>query len=177
MGTIDGQNTSEQTTHFGYEKVPIHEKAKKVADVFHSVASKYNLMNDLMSFGIHRLWKWLAIKHCEIRPGISMLDLASGTGDLALQLAKRKDSESRLVLADINSSMLNLARDHLLDQGITHHVDFVLANAENLPFPDNSFHLITIAFGLRNVTDKQKALDSMFRVLKPGGKCLILEFL
>ena len=176
MNSKSSQQSDDKTTHFGYEEVLVTDKAKKVADVFHSVASKYDLMNDLMSFGIHRLWKWLTIKHCQLRPGMSLLDLASGTGDLALQLAKKMRADSKLMLADINPSMLSIARDHLLDAGMTHNINYVLANAEDLPFPDNSFHLITIAFGLRNVTDKQKALDAMWRVLKPGGKCLILEF-
>jgi demethylmenaquinone methyltransferase/2-methoxy-6-polyprenyl-1,4-benzoquinol methylase len=165
-----------KTTHFGYQQVPLEEKARHVADVFHSVASKYDLMNDLMSMGIHRLWKRITIHNSGVRAGAKVLDIAGGTGDLALKFSRKVGSNGKVVLADINGSMLNVGRDRLLDAGVVNNVEFVQANAECLPFPDNSFDCITIAFGLRNVTDKDKALRSMYRVLKPGGQAMILEF-
>jgi len=133
-------------------------------------------MNDVMSFGIHRLWKKIAVEFVRARPGQRILDLAGGTGDLASQLSKKVGADGEVVLADINASMLSVGRDRLLDKGIMGNVKFVQANAQYLPFPDNHFDCITIAFGLRNVTDKQMALESMQRVLKPGGKLLVLEF-
>lgn len=166
----------DKTTHFGYQDIPWHEKANKVAEVFHSVADKYDLMNDLMSLGIHRLWKRYAIELSGVRQGQKVLDVAAGTGDLSLQFSKLVGPSGQVVMSDINSSMLNQGRDRLTDEGIVANVDYVLANAENLPFADNQFDCLTIAFGLRNVTDKQKALASMYRVLKPGGRVLILEF-
>jgi demethylmenaquinone methyltransferase/2-methoxy-6-polyprenyl-1,4-benzoquinol methylase len=165
-----------KTTHFGYQQVPLEEKARHVANVFHSVASKYDLMNDLMSMGIHRLWKRITIHNSGVRAGAKVLDIAGGTGDLALKFSCKVGPNGRVVLADINGSMLNVGRDRLLDAGVVNNVEFVQANAECLPFPDNSFDCITIAFGLRNVTDKDKALRSMYRVLKPGGQGMILEF-
>lgn len=165
-----------KTTHFGYQQVPLEEKARHVADVFHSVASKYDLMNDLMSMGIHRLWKRITIHNSGVRAGAKVLDIAGGTGDLALKFSRKVGPNGKVVLADINGSMLNVGRDRLLDAGVVNNVEFVQANAECLPFPDNSFDCITIAFGLRNVTDKDKALRSMYRVLKPGGQAMILEF-
>ena len=165
-----------QTTHFGYEKVPSEEKEKRVADVFHSVAGSYDLMNDLMSFGIHRLWKRFAIELSGVRPGHQVLDIAGGTGDMASQLSQLVGRSGRVVLADINRSMLNIGRNRLIDQNCHHNVQFVQANAEHLPFSDNTFRCITIAFGLRNVTNKDAALRSMYRVLKPGGRLLVLEF-
>lgn len=164
------------TTHFGYQEVKRDEKVKRVADVFHSVAGKYDLMNDLMSGGIHRLWKRITIEQSGVRRGHKVLDIAGGTGDLTLRFARIVGPEGAVVLADINDSMLKVGRDKLLDNGITGNVEFVQANAECLPFPDNTFDAITIAFGLRNVTDKDAALQSMARVLKPGGKLLVLEF-
>ncbi len=170
-------NTSKaDTTHFGYEQVKTEDKVNKVADVFHSVASKYDVMNDLMSLGIHRLWKRLTIESSAVRPGHKVLDIAGGTGDLTMQFAKRVGDQGQVVLADINASMLNVGRDRLLDRGYGSNIDFVQANAECLPFPDNYFNCVSIAFGLRNVTDKDKALASMARVLKPGGRLLVLEF-
>jgi demethylmenaquinone methyltransferase/2-methoxy-6-polyprenyl-1,4-benzoquinol methylase len=164
------------TTHFGYKTVNTEDKAQKVAQVFHSVASKYDLMNDLMSFGIHRLWKRYAINLSGVRRGQRVLDIAGGTGDLAKVFSREVGDNGRVVLSDINESMLNVGRDRLIDAGCS-NVDFVLANAETLePFADNSFDLLTISFGLRNVTDKDAALAAMFRVLKPGGRLLILEF-
>ncbi|CAO1661007.1 MULTISPECIES: bifunctional demethylmenaquinone methyltransferase/2-methoxy-6-polyprenyl-1,4-benzoquinol methylase UbiE [Salinicola] len=165
-----------RTTDFGYEKVAIDEKAARVADVFHSVAARYDVMNDLMSFGIHRLWKQLTLERSGVRQGHRVLDIAGGTGDLTRQFAKRVGPSGRVILADINESMLRVGRDKLIDHGVGDNVKYVQANAESLPFPDNSFHCITIAFGLRNVTDKDAALRSMARVLKPGGRLLVLEF-
>ncbi len=164
------------TTHFGYRDVPRQEKERLVAGVFHSVASRYDVMNDLMSLGIHRLWKRFTIELSAARPGHCVLDIAGGTGDLAKQFARIVGDTGRVVLADINDSMLRVGRDRLLDQGFVGNLEFVQANAECLPFPDNTFDCITIAFGLRNVTDKDAALRSMCRVLKPGGRLLVLEF-
>ena len=166
----------DDTTHFGYEQVPVEEKVDRVAEVFHSVAGKYDAMNDLMSFGIHRLWKRATLEHSAARYGQSILDLAGGTGDLAAKFSERTGPDGHVVLADINSSMLEAGRDKLIDKGLVGNIEYAQVNAECLPFADNSFHCITIAFGLRNVTDKQAALASMFRVLKPGGRLLILEF-
>lgn len=170
------QNTTNDTTHFGYEQVAVADKEKRVADVFHSVAAKYDLMNDLMSMGVHRLWKAIAIEYSGVRTGQRVLDIAGGTGDLTQRFSKLVGPTGQVVLADINDSMLKVGRDKLQDNGVSGNVRFVQANAEMLPFPDNHFDCITIAFGLRNVTDKQKALESMARVLKPGGRLLVLEF-
>ncbi|MDP2226593.1 MAG: bifunctional demethylmenaquinone methyltransferase/2-methoxy-6-polyprenyl-1,4-benzoquinol methylase UbiE [Moraxellaceae bacterium] len=164
------------TTHFGYQTVPAAEKAKKVAEVFHSVAARYDLMNDLMSFGVHRLWKRYTIEMAGVRPGQQVLDIAGGTGDLAKAFSKRVGASGHVILSDINASMLGVGRDRLIDDGLMQNLDFVQANAECLPFADNSFDLLTISFGLRNVTDKDKALRSMYRVLRPGGRLLVLEF-
>ncbi len=167
---------TDKTTHFGFEQVPWDEKRRRVAQVFDSVAGNYDLMNDAMSFGIHRLWKRFAVEQTGARPGQRILDLAGGTGDLAVRLARLVGPSGEVVIGDINASMLQVGRERLLDRGIAGNVRFVQANAECLPFPDSSFDCITIAFGLRNVTDKQKALKSMFRILKPGGRLLVLEF-
>jgi demethylmenaquinone methyltransferase/2-methoxy-6-polyprenyl-1,4-benzoquinol methylase len=167
---------SEKTTDFGYKKVNVEEKAGKVAEVFHSVAGNYDLMNDLMSGGIHRLWKRVTIEMSGVRPGHHVLDIAGGTGDLAAKFSRIVGPEGTVVLADINDSMLKVGRDRLVDRGITDNVRFSQADAQHLPFPDDTFDVITIAFGLRNVTDKDMALRSMLRVLKPGGKLLVLEF-
>ena len=164
------------TTHFGFKTVKTDEKETMVASVFHSVAKQYDVMNDLMSFGIHRLWKRFTIDASGVRPGNSILDLAGGTGDLTAKFSKLTGPTGKVILADINSSMLNVGRDKLRDLGIVGNVDYVQANAEALPFEDNSFDIVTIAFGLRNVTDKDKALASIYRVLKPGGRLLVLEF-
>ncbi len=165
-----------EKTHFGFEQVDWEEKQRRVAGVFDSVADNYDLMNDAMSFGIHRLWKRFAIEQTGVRPGQRVLDLAGGTGDLAARLSRLVGPGGEVVIGDINASMLGVGRERLLDMGITGNVRFVQANAECLPFPDRSFDCITIAFGLRNVTDKQKALESMRRCLKPGGRVLVLEF-
>lgn len=167
---------NQSTTHFGYTEVPIHEKSERVADVFHSVANKYDLMNDLMSFGMHRLWKRFTISEAAVRPGQVVLDLAGGTGDLTKAFAKRVGKLGKVVLADINEKMLAQGRERLENEGIVGNVTYVQADAEDLPFPDSYFDCISIAFGLRNVTDKSAALRSMYRVLKPGGKLLVLEF-
>jgi demethylmenaquinone methyltransferase/2-methoxy-6-polyprenyl-1,4-benzoquinol methylase len=167
---------SDKTTHFGYKTVNVEEKAGKVAEVFHSVADNYDLMNDLMSMGIHRIWKQVAIEMSGVRSGHKVLDIAGGTGDLAAKFSRIVGATGSVVLADINQSMLRRGRDKLIDQGINSNVRFTQADAQYLPFPDNTFNLITIAFGLRNVTDKALALRSMQRVLAPGGKLLVLEF-
>ena len=163
-------------THFGFESVAWEDKAHKVRDVFDSVASRYDLMNDLMSLGIHRLWKRFAIAKSFVRPGQCVLDLAGGSGDISELLAKKVGPEGRVVLADINAAMLNVGRDRLIDKGFISRTNCIQANAEALPFQANQFDCITIGFGLRNVTDKARALKSMYRVCKPGGKLLILEF-
>ncbi|WP_414674801.1 bifunctional demethylmenaquinone methyltransferase/2-methoxy-6-polyprenyl-1,4-benzoquinol methylase UbiE [Marinospirillum sp.] len=168
-----GQDT---TTHFGYQQVPVDEKVKRVAGVFDSVATKYDLMNDMMSMGVHRLWKKFTIELSGVRKGHKVLDIAGGTGDLTLQFSRLVGDEGEVILADINASMLKVGRDRLLDKGYGGNIKFVQANAEALPFPDNYFDVITIAFGLRNVTDKDKALKDMARILKPGGRLLVLEF-
>jgi demethylmenaquinone methyltransferase/2-methoxy-6-polyprenyl-1,4-benzoquinol methylase len=165
-----------EKTHFGYREVDKTAKAGMVADVFHSVAGRYDLMNDLMSGGIHRLWKRFTIELSGVRRGNAVLDLAGGTGDLAARFADLVGPEGRVVLADINESMLQVGRDKLLDSGRQANLEFVRADAQSLPFPDDCFDCITIAFGLRNVTDKERALRSMLRVLKPGGRLLVLEF-
>ncbi|MGB2426230.1 MAG: bifunctional demethylmenaquinone methyltransferase/2-methoxy-6-polyprenyl-1,4-benzoquinol methylase UbiE [Alteromonas sp.] len=165
-----------ETTHFGYKQVATEQKASMVANVFDSVAAKYDVMNDLMSMGIHRVWKRYTIDCSGVRSGHRVLDLAGGTGDLTAKFSRLVGEKGQVILADINREMLKVGRDKLRDKGIVGNVDYVQANAEELPFPDNHFDLITMAFGLRNVTDKDKALASMFRVLKPGGRLLVLEF-
>lgn len=167
---------NKEYTHFGFQKVKSDEKAGKVAGVFDSVASKYDLMNDLMSGGIHRLWKLYTIEAAAVRAGQQLLDIAGGTGDLAAAFAKQVGPQGKVVLADINNAMLSVGRDRLIDRGVSGNIEFVQADAQCLPFPDNSFDCITIAFGLRNVTDKAKALRAMLAALKPGGRLLILEF-
>lgn len=166
----------QETTDFGFRTVARDEKQAMVADVFHSVAAKYDVMNDLMSFGIHRIWKRFTIDCSGVHRGQRVLDLAGGTGDLAAKFSRLVDEQGQVVLADINESMLKMGREKLRDRGIVGNISYVQANAEALPFPDNYFDCITISFGLRNVTDKDKALRSMFRVLKPGGRLLVLEF-
>ena len=168
--------SDKETTHFGYKEVEAQAKAGLVADVFHSVAARYDLMNDLMSVGIHRIWKRFTIELSGVRKGNAVLDIAGGTGDLAARFADIVGPEGRVVLADINDSMLKVGRDKLLDNGRLGNLEFVQADAQSLPFPDDSFDCVTIAFGLRNVTDKDAALRSMLRVLKPGGRLLVLEF-
>lgn len=165
-----------ETTHFGFEEVPVAEKVERVGQVFHSVASKYDLMNDLMSAGLHRVWKRLAIQTLAVRPGHCVLDLAGGTGDLTTLIQRRLGTNGHMIIADINDSMLRVGYERLLDRGIASNVEFVLANAECLPFATHYFDRIIIGFGLRNVTDKAAALRSMYRCLKPGGKLVVLEF-
>ncbi|WP_462379856.1 bifunctional demethylmenaquinone methyltransferase/2-methoxy-6-polyprenyl-1,4-benzoquinol methylase UbiE [Pseudomonas sp. Marseille-QA0892] len=174
----DPRNTpdSEPTTHFGYRNVPESQKAERVAEVFHSVAAKYDVMNDVLSGGMHRLWKRFTIELSGVRTGNRVLDIAGGTGDLARQFSRLVGERGEVVLADINASMLKVGRDRLLDRGVSGNIRFVQADAECLPFPDNHFDCVTIAFGLRNVTHKDAALRSMLRVLKPGGRLLVLEF-
>jgi demethylmenaquinone methyltransferase / 2-methoxy-6-polyprenyl-1,4-benzoquinol methylase len=161
---------------FGYTEVPRDEKSRRVREVFDSVAGKYDLMNDLMSAGVHRLWKRYALGQSGLRPGQAALDVAGGTGDLAAGMAGQVGESGLVVLSDINAAMLAVGRDRLLDRGLLRNVRFSLANAECLPFADESFDCVTIGFGLRNVTDKPAALASMRRVLKPGGRLLVLEF-
>ena len=164
------------TTHFGFQSVAVDEKESKVGAVFHSVAEQYDLMNDILSFGIHRLWKHFTIELSMVRPGQCVLDLAGGSGDLTRLLSRKVGSQGQVVLADLNASMLNVGRARLLDLGLLQSINYVQANAECLPFATNSFHCITMAFGLRNVTNQLNALQSMYRVCKPGGKIMILEF-
>jgi demethylmenaquinone methyltransferase/2-methoxy-6-polyprenyl-1,4-benzoquinol methylase len=161
---------------FGYEQVPWDEKKARVRGVFDSVASRYDLMNDVMSGGLHRLWKRFTIAKTGLRPGQQALDVAAGSGDLAVGLARKVGRSGRVVVTDINAAMLEEGRTRLLNQGIAGNVDYVLADAEALPFAAHSFHCVTIGFGLRNVTDKERALASLYGVLKPGGRLLILEF-
>ena len=168
--------SEEKTTDFGFETVPVEEKSKRVADVFHSVAAKYDLMNDLMSGGVHRIWKHFTIESAAVRAGHRVLDIAGGTGDLTKRFSQLAGPEGEVVLADINDSMLKVGRDKLIEKGCAGNIYTIQADAQHLPFPDNYFHCITIAFGLRNVTDKALALESMLRVLRPGGRLLVLEF-
>ena len=172
----DSPDKPDETTHFGYQDVPVDDKADLVKGVFDSVASRYDIMNDLMSAGMHRLWKRYTIQHANARPGHVVLDLAGGTGDLAREFARIVGERGRVVLADINAAMLEHGRRRLVDAGVAGNVELAQVNAEELPFADNTFDRITIAFGLRNVTNKEAALAEMHRVLKPGGKALILEF-
>ena len=164
------------TTHFGFKQVASDEKAGMVRDVFDSVANKYDVMNDLMSLGIHRFWKRLAVQLSNVREGDKVLDLAGGTGDLTTLFSKRTGKTGSIILADINAAMLRTGRDRLIDHGLLGNVTYAQVNAECLPFEDNSFDCVCIAFGLRNVTDKDAALRSMNRVLKPGGRVIVLEF-
>ncbi|PJK07054.1 bifunctional demethylmenaquinone methyltransferase/2-methoxy-6-polyprenyl-1,4-benzoquinol methylase UbiE [Lysobacteraceae bacterium NML95-0200] len=164
------------TTHFGFRDVPVGEKQKLVAEVFSSVAGNYDLMNDLMSLGIHRLWKRYFVATCQVRPGDRVLDLAGGTGDIATLLKPRVGDAGSLILGDINASMLKVGRERMTNRGQVRGFEYVQCNAEKLPFPDASFDLVTIAFGLRNVTDKDAALKEMQRVLKVGGQARVLEF-
>lgn len=166
---------SNLTTDFGYQTIPLSEKNSRVDEVFHSVASKYDLMNDLMSFGLHRLWKKFAVQLAQLRMGDSVLDVAGGTGDLIKACAKYIGPQGKAILLDINAAMLNMGRDRLLNSGLT-EISVIQANAEYLPFAEDSFDCLSIAFGLRNVTNKQTALQSMYQVLKPGGRLLVLEF-
>ena len=176
MSQSSQPNEYQDKIDFGYTQVLKQDKVKRVAEVFHSVADKYDIMNDLMSFGIHRIWKKITIEYSSVRKGQKVLDLAGGTGDLTAKFSQIVGDDGLVVLADINESMLKVGRDKLRNKGLFKNIEYVQANAEELPFADNYFDCITISFGLRNVTDKQKALQSMWRVLKPGGRLLILEF-
>ena len=169
-------NLTNDSTDFGYERVKTAEKAGRVREVFDSVAAQYDLMNDLMSGGLHRLWKRFTIELSAVRSGQTVLDIAGGTGDLAAKFSKLVGTDDKVILADINAAMLSVGRDRLIDKGALSNIDVVQADAQFLPFEDNTIDCITIAFGLRNVTDKAKALRSMHRVLKPGGRVLVLEF-
>ncbi len=170
------KQVKDDTTHFGYRTVATGEKADLVRGVFDSVASRYDIMNDLMSGGLHRLWKRYTINQAAVRPGQVVLDLAGGTGDLALAFAKRVGDEGHVVLADINAAMLEQGRKRLVDAGIAENTSIAQVDAQDLPFADESFDVVTMAFGLRNVTDKDAALRSIYRTLKTGGKAMILEF-
>jgi demethylmenaquinone methyltransferase/2-methoxy-6-polyprenyl-1,4-benzoquinol methylase len=168
--------STHKTTHFGYETVDVDEKAERVRGVFDSVANRYDIMNDLMSFGVHRLWKHIAIDLAAVRSGQQVLDLASGTGDLAARFATLVGPQGKVVMSDINAAMLEEGRKRMIDSGYVGNVEYMQIDAEKIPFDDNSFHCVTIAFGLRNVTHKDQALQEMLRVLKPGGRALVLEF-
>ena len=165
-----------EPTDFGFQSVPRPEKARRVRGVFDSVAARYDLMNDLMSAGVHRLWKRFALGLTQLRPGQQALDVAGGTGDLTAGMARQVGPDGLVLLTDINAAMLSQGRDRLIDEGLVGNARCLQANAEKLPFADDSFHCVTIGFGLRNVTDKAAALRSMHRVLKPGGQLLVLEF-
>lgn len=167
---------TERTTDFGFEKVPLQDKSRRVSSVFSSVAENYDLMNDLMSFGVHRLWKRFAVDLAGVRKGQRVLDLAAGTGDLARQFVRKVGDAGSVTLADLNADMLDVGRRRLIDSGVLNAVAYVQTDAESLPFAADRFDLVSIAFGLRNVTDKGRALASMLRVLRPGGQLLILEF-
>lgn len=166
----------EDKTHFGFQTVETGKKRELVGEVFDSVADRYDIMNDLMSFGVHRLWKRFTINQTGVRAGQTVLDLAGGTGDLAAKLHQRVGAKGTVVLSDINQSMLSVGRDRMIDDGIVGNMQYALADAEQLPFAESSFHCVTMAFGLRNVTNKQRALESIFASLKPGGRLLVLEF-
>jgi len=166
----------DDTTHFGFRSVRTEEKADLVRDVFDSVASRYDIMNDLMSAGLHRLWKRFTVDQAALKPGDVALDLAGGTGDLARAFSRKVGKDGHVVLADINAAMLRMGRTRLVDAGVAGNFSIAQVDAQALPFADNTFDCISIAFGLRNVTDKDAALRSMYRTLKPGGKAMILEF-
>jgi len=170
------EDNCRKTTHFGYREVPVEEKADLVGQVFHSVAQKYDLMNDLMSLGTHRIIKHFTVELSALRPGMTVLDLAGGTGDFSLLFSPLVGNNGQVILADINESMVRVGRDRIIDKGQCENISYTLANAENLPFKENSFDCICIAYGLRNVTDKDAALASMYAMTKPGGRTLILEF-
>ncbi|MBF0455365.1 MAG: bifunctional demethylmenaquinone methyltransferase/2-methoxy-6-polyprenyl-1,4-benzoquinol methylase UbiE [Magnetococcales bacterium] len=164
------------TTHFGFTDIPFSEKVGRVREVFDSVADKYDLMNDLMSLGVHRAWKQFAVRRLRINPGDRLLDVAGGTGDIARLMHKRLAGQGEVTIFDINGSMLRRGREKLTNQGIVSGIEWVQGNAEELPFPDNTFHTVTIAFGIRNVTQIENAIKEMVRVLRPGGQFLCLEF-
>ena len=165
-----------ETTHFGYQKIPVDEKQERVAEVFRSVATRYDIMNDLMSLGTHRLIKRFTIELSGLRQGNRVLDLAGGTGDLSIRFSPIVGKEGHVVLADINAAMLKVGRDRIVDRGFQSNITVAQSDAECLPFADNCFDCVCIAYGLRNVTRKERALESILRVLKPGGRLLVLEF-
>ena len=169
-------SNTEKKTHFGFTDVDVDEKQDLVGNVFRSVASNYDIMNDAMSFGVHRAWKWFAIAQSGVTKGHKVLDLAAGSGDLSLKFAQKVGVDGRVIVTDINEAMLEQGRRRMADAGQLGNVEFCIVNAENLPFEDNSFDCISISFGLRNVTNKDKALESIQRCLKPGGRAIILEF-
>lgn len=173
---MSDQSDTDGTTHFGYEEVPIAEKEARVGQVFRSVANRYDIMNDVMSLGSHRLIKRFTIELSALRKGHAVLDLAGGTGDFSIRFSKLVGETGQVVLADINEAMLQVGRDRIIDKGLSSNVNIAQVNAEHLPFADDSFDCICIAYGLRNVTNKDAALASMRRVLKPGGRVLVLEF-
>ncbi len=167
---------NEDKTHFGYQTVDRAQKAGRVGRVFDSVANRYDVMNDLMSFGVHRVWKQFTLEQSGVRPGHRVLDIAGGTGDLAMKFSRRVGRQGQVLLVDINASMLSVGRERMINRGIVGNLDYTQADAEQLPFAEDTFDCVTIAFGLRNVTDKDRALKSMYRVLKPAGRLLVLEF-
>jgi demethylmenaquinone methyltransferase/2-methoxy-6-polyprenyl-1,4-benzoquinol methylase len=167
---------TENKTHFGFQEVDEHDKQGMVKGVFRAVAGNYDVMNDAMSIGVHRAWKWFAVAQSGVRAGDRVLDLAAGSGDLSLKFANKVGDQGHVIVTDINEAMLEEGRKRLTDAGVAGNVDYCLVNAENLPFEDNSFECISISFGLRNVTHKDVALASMQRCLKPGGRVIILEF-
>ena len=174
--TTDPNSPQGETTHFGYQKVPVNEKHERVAEVFRSVATRYDIMNDLMSLGTHRLIKRFTIELSGLRQGNRILDLAGGTGDLSIRFSPIVGKEGHVVLADINAAMLKVGRDRIVDRGLQSNITVAQSDAECLPFADNCFDCVCIAYGLRNVTRKERALESILRVLKPGGRLLVLEF-
>ena len=176
LATPSAERPTPKQTHFGFESVNWDDKERKVTAVFHSVAKNYDIMNDLISFGIHRLWKQFSMGISHIKPGQRALDLAGGSGDLTRLISRAVGKTGQVVLADINAAMLKVGRDRLLNDGLFANIEYVQANAENLPFPAQDFHLVTMGFGLRNVTDKDRALAEMYRVTKFGGKLMVLEF-
>ena len=176
MSTKENNSSEEETTHFGFQQVPRSEKQHRVAEVFRSVANRYDIMNDVMSLGSHRIIKRFTIEMSALRQGHKVLDLAGGTGDLSMKFSSLVGESGQVVLADINEAMLQVGRDRIIDKGLSTNIEIAQANAEELPFADDSFDCVCIAYGLRNVTNKEKALASMQRVLKPGGRVLVLEF-
>lgn len=174
--TTDPNSPQGETTHFGYQKIPVDEKQERVAEVFRSVATRYDIMNDLMSLGTHRLIKRFTIELSGLRQGNRILDLAGGTGDLSIRFSPIVGKEGHVVLADINAAMLKVGRDRIVDRGLQSNITVAQSDAECLPFADNCFDCVCIAYGLRNVTRKERALESILRVLKPGGRLLVLEF-
>ena len=174
--TTDTNAPREETTHFGYQEIPVNEKHERVAEVFRSVATRYDIMNDLMSLGTHRLIKRFTIELSGLRHGNRVLDLAGGTGDLSLRFSPIVGKEGHVVLADVNAAMLKVGRDRIVDRGLQSNITVAQSDAECLPFADNCFDCVCIAYGLRNLTRKERALESILRVLKPGGRLLVLEF-